>query len=64
MVYTKTLKHSLELVQLPKGETINVSTKHMIELVVDVCAEVKQKLGATSAKYKKAVDKHHRHEIF
>ncbi|CAL8992772.1 unnamed protein product [Prunus brigantina] len=52
------------LPQLPKGQKTSVVAGKMVEEVVVVRGEVKQKLEQANAKYKAAADKHRRVKVF
>ena len=57
-------KHALDLVPLFKLLRVSQAAKNMVDRIQAVQEEVKQKLEATNAKYKKVIDKKRREKIF
>nr|GMD71508.1 Retrovirus-related Pol polyprotein from transposon 17.6 [Ipomoea batatas] len=64
VVYTKTPKHAVDLLQLPSSEKIHKQVDTMASQVQNVQQEVRAKLEASNAKYKTAADKKRRQKLF
>nr|GMC60508.1 Zinc finger, CCHC-type [Ipomoea batatas] len=64
VVYTKTPKHAVDLLQLPSSEKIHKQADTMASQVQNVQQEVRAKLEASNAKYKTAADKKRRQKLF
>nr|GMD14355.1 retrotransposable element [Ipomoea batatas] len=64
VVYTKTPKHAVDLLQLPSSEKIHKQADTMASQVQNVQQEVRAKLEASNAKYKTAADKKKRQKLF
>ncbi|CAL9020785.1 unnamed protein product [Prunus brigantina] len=64
IVYTAIPNHVVDLVKLPRGQQTSVAAKNLVEEVVTVRDEVKQKLEQTNAKYKADADRHRRVKVF
>ncbi|CAL2228261.1 unnamed protein product [Prunus armeniaca] len=58
IVYIVVPNHVVDLVKLPKGQKTSVAGGKLVEEVVAIRDEVKQKLEQANAKYKAVVDKH------
>jgi hypothetical protein len=64
VVYTKLLKHALDLVLLPKLLGLNVAAEHMVDRVQQIHEKVRLNLEQANEKYKDAVDSKRRAKIF
>ncbi|KAM1788608.1 hypothetical protein ACFX11_038871 [Malus domestica] len=64
IVYTATPHHVVDLVKLPRGHELSIAVENIVEDVVAIRDEVKQRLEQTNIKYKEAVDKHRRVKVF
>nr|GMC93171.1 Transposon Ty3-G Gag-Pol polyprotein [Ipomoea batatas] len=64
VVYTKTPKHAVDLLQLPSSEKIHKQADTMASQVQNVQQEIRAKLEASNAKYKTAADKKRRQKLF
>ena len=64
IVYCVPPKHALDLVPLLELPGVSQTTEDMADRIQVVQEEVRQKLKASNAKYKEAVDKKTREKIF
>ncbi|CAL8091629.1 unnamed protein product [Prunus armeniaca] len=64
IVYTAVPNHVVNLVKFPRGQKISVAAGNLVEEVVVVRDEVKQKLEQTNAKYKTTADKYRPVKVF
>ena len=64
VVYTKTPRHTLDLIKLPKGADISIAAKNMAEQCQAITEEVREKIEKANEKYKKATDKYRREKLF
>ena len=64
IVCTKILRQAVDLVKLPRGHGVSVGMKNMVENWQFVTDEVKEKIEKSNTKYKAAVDKHRRKQLF
>nr|GLL17411.1 hypothetical protein CRG98_018468 [Ipomoea trifida] len=64
VVYTKTPKHAVDLLQLPSSKKIHKQADTMASQVQSVQQEARAKLEASNAKYKTAANKKRRQKLF
>ena len=64
VVYIRPPLHTLDWVPLPKLPGMSVIANHLIDKVIDVHGEVKNKLEESTAKYKAIADKHRRFKSY
>lgn len=63
VVYKKQPRQVLDLVELPRDQTVK-SADHLIEQAQVVQKQVRTKLEQSNARYKAAADSHRRHKVF
>ena len=64
IVYIRPRLHTLDFVPLPKLPGISIIANHMVDKVINVHEEVKNKLEESTTKYKVDADKHRRFKSF
>ena len=64
IVYTKIPRQAVDLVKLQRGHGVSVIVKNVAENWQSMIQEVKKKFEKSNAKYKAAVDKHRRKQLF
>ena len=64
IVYTKAPRQAVDLIKLPGGHGASIAAKSMVEQWQTMTEEVKKNIEKRNAKYKAAVDKHRRKEVF
>ncbi|PKI73069.1 hypothetical protein CRG98_006564 [Punica granatum] len=64
IVCQKVSGHAIDLVKLPRTYRGNAAVESMAKEVQSMQQQVHQKLEITNAKYKKAVDKHRKEQLF
>ncbi|PKI72268.1 hypothetical protein CRG98_007342 [Punica granatum] len=62
--FQKVPRHAIDLIKLPKTYRGNAAVESLAKEVQLMQQQVDQKLEATNAKYKKAVDKYHKERLF
>ena len=64
IVYTKSLRHVVDLVKLPSSTSSGTTAFDLADSYLQTFQKVLQTLEQSNLKYKAAVDKHRKHQVF
>jgi hypothetical protein len=64
IVYTKSLRHVVDLVKLPSSTSSGTTAFDLANSYLQTFQKVQQTLEQSNLKYKAAVDKHRKHQVF